>query len=156
SVTTCSVTVLTSARLGIAAGSRLAAGTTGSVTTASLRPPTALLVVVCLGTRQHGSAALTITDDLAVEDPRLDTDHAVGSAGPGGAVVAVGPQGLQGHTAVCVPLRARLFGATEATGAADLHAAGSRLHGALDCLLHGPPEREAPFELLGYTLRDER
>src|SRR5690606_28823774 len=65
-------------------------------------------------------------------------------------------EGLQGHTTVGVPLGSRLLGATQATGATDLDAAGSRLHGALNCLLHGASEREAAFELLGDALRDER
>src|SRR5690606_15382886 len=121
---TCSVTILTCARLGVAAGGLAAR----SIATTRLRATTALLVVVLLGARQHCSAALTVPDDLTVEDPHLDADDAVGRAGACGAVVDVGPEGLQRNAAIGVPLGAGLFGATEATGAADLDAAGSRLH----------------------------
>src|SRR5690606_4259976 len=144
-------TLLTRAR------TRVPRARTGTVAATSLRATaTALLVVIGLRAREHRGLALPVADDLAVEHPHLDADDAVGGVGAVGAVVDVGAQGLQRHAAVGVPLGARLLGAAEAAGAADLDALGARLHGALHRLLHGAAEREAAFELLGDALRDER
>src|SRR5690606_17869127 len=114
-----------------------------------------LLVVVGLGTGHDGGTALLVADDLAVEDPRLDADDAVGRVRLCGAVVDVGTQRLKGHAALRVPLGARLLGAAEAAGATHLHAAGAGLHRPLDGLLHGAAEGEATLELLGDPLRDQ-
>src|SRR3972149_1220389 len=84
--------------------------------------------------------------------PRPAAPTAQGTPPAGGAVVGVAAQGLQRPAAVRVPLGARLLGAAEAAGAADLDAAGARFHGALDGLLHRAPEGEAALELLGGTL----
>jgi hypothetical protein len=135
----------------------LAPGAPGRAVAAAGRGAAAslLLVVVEARARQHGAAAGAVADDLAVEHPDLDADDAVGRLGLGGAVLDVGAQGLQRHAAVGVPLGAGLLGAAEATGAADLDAAGARLHRALDGLLHGAAEGEAALELLGDALRDQ-
>src|SRR5690606_31362938 len=136
-----------SARAGVAAA---------AVAAARLRAAALLLLVVGLRTRHDGGAALLVPDDLAVEHPRLDADDAVGRPGLGRAVVDVGADRLQRHAALGVPLGARLLGAAEAAGAADLDPAGARLHRALDGLLHRAAEREAALELFGDALSGER
>src|SRR5215469_3933328 len=60
--------------------------------------------------------------DLALEDPYLYADHTVGGGSLGEAVVDVGPQGVQRHAALAVPLAARDLGAIQAARDAHLDA----------------------------------
>ena len=94
--------------------------------------------------------------DLALEDPHLDADHAVGRAGNAVAEVDVCTQRVQRHAALAVPLRACDFRATQTPGDVDADAerteAKRRLHGPL----HGAAERDASLQLLRDRLGDKR
>src|SRR5262249_12068709 len=126
----------------------------------------ALAARSALGTLAHGAFAgrpglarqalvlrhRVVLEHLALEDPHLHADHAVGGAGFGEAVVDVGPQGVQRNAALAVPLHPRDLGAAEAARDVDADALGAQAHGALDRALHGPAERHAALELLGDVL----
>ena len=88
-------------------------------------------------------------DDVALVDPHLDADGADG--GPGGRLteVDVGPQRVQRHPALAVPLAAAHVGAAEAARALHPDALGAGLHGRLDGTLHGTAERHPALELVG-------
>src|SRR5690625_164594 len=129
--------------------STIAVITTG---TAGLRTAAPAAVIFLGRTRQHGSTALAVAHDFAVEDPHLDADDAVGGLCPCRAVINVRPQSLERNATVRIPLRARLFGSSETAGAADLDALGAGFHNALDGLLHRPAEGEAAFQLIGDAL----
>src|SRR4051812_46866161 len=93
--------------------------------------------------------------DLALVDPDLHADAAEGGLGLVEAVVDVGTQGVQGHAALAVELRARHLGAVEAARALDPDALGTGTHGGLDRLAHGATELHATRQLLGDTLGDQ-
>src|SRR6516165_6198329 len=52
-----------------------------------------------------------VLEDLALEDPHLDTAGAVGREGGGDAVIDVGTQGVQRHAAFAIPFLAGDLGA---------------------------------------------
>src|SRR5690606_11916630 len=56
---------------------------------------------------------LLVAEDLALENPDLDADDAVGRLGFREAVVDVGAQRVQRHAALAVPLGARDLGAVQ-------------------------------------------
>src|SRR5690349_14666029 len=102
-----------------------------------------------------GLALGTGAGDLALVDPDLHADAAEGRAGLVEAVVDVGAEGVQGHAALAVELRARHLGAVETTRALDPDALGTGAHRGLHGLLHRTTELHATGELLGNTLGDE-
>src|SRR5687768_1754161 len=65
-----------------------------------------------------------VSEDLALEDPALDADHAVGGQRLGLGIVDVGAQRVERHAALTVPLDARDLGAAEAAAAGDADALG--------------------------------
>src|SRR5919201_1958997 len=85
--------------------------------------------------------------DLALEDPHLHADRSVRRVGRGQAVVDVGPQRMQRHPAVAVPLAPRDLTAAEPAGAGDTDAVGAQAQGGGDGLLHGAPKRDALLQL---------
>src|SRR5262245_53363673 len=93
-----------------------------------------------------------VIHDLALEDPHLDANDAVGGLRHAIAEVDVGAQRVQGHAALAIPFDAGDFGAAEPAGAVDADPertqAQRRLHGAL----HGPAEGNAALQLLGNGL----
>src|SRR5581483_678615 len=97
-----------------------------------------------------------VRKDLALVDPDLHTDPTGGGLGLAEAVVDVGPQGVQRHAALAVPLGAAHLGAAEATRALDPDAEGTGLLGVLHGALHGPAEGDAVDQLVGDTLGDQR
>src|SRR6478735_1776229 len=105
--------------------------------------------------RGRGLALGTGAGDLALVDPDLHADAAEGGLGLVEAVVDVGTQGVQGHAALAVELRARHLGAVETTRALDPDALGTRAHRGLHGLLHRAAELHAAGELLGNTLGDQ-
>ena len=96
-----------------------------------------------------------VGEDVAPVDPDLHADAAGGGAGLAEAVVDVGPQRVQGHPALAVPLGAAHLGAAEATRALHPDAEGAGLLGVLDGPLHGPAEGDAAGELVGDALGDQ-
>src|ERR1035437_7510274 len=65
--------------------------------------------------------------------------------GLGGAIINIGPQGMQGHRALFISLPARQFRATQATGDLHLDPQSLHVHCRLDRPFHRPPEGHAPF-----------
>src|SRR5512145_442460 len=76
-----------------------------------IRPRWALRYFTRLGISIAAGSRLGrgLGQDLALEDPDLHADGAVGRVGRGQAVVDVGPNGMQGHTPVPIPLAPRDF-----------------------------------------------
>src|SRR6266542_2229437 len=136
---------------GLAAGASLpAAGLAATVATATAvaagaATATAATVALLLAGGQH----------VAAVDPHFDADLAEGGARLGQAVVDVGPQRVQGHTALAVALGPGHLRAAQAAGALHADALGPRLHGRVDGAAHGPPERDPAGELLGHALGHE-
>ena len=71
------------------------------------------------------------------------------------AVVDVGPERVQRHPALAVPLAPRHLGAAEPSRALHPDALGTRLLRGLHGPLHGPAEADSPGQLVGDALRDE-
>src|SRR5690625_7172914 len=87
--------------------STIAVITTG---TAGLRTAAPAAVIFRGRTRQHGSTALAVAHDFAVEDPHLDADDAVGGLCACRAVINVRPQSLERNATVSIAHRARTVG----------------------------------------------
>src|SRR6056297_3665236 len=96
-----------------------------------------------------------VLENLAFEDPDLDADDAVGRPGLGERVVDVGPQGVQRHAALAVPLGPRDLGTAETAGDVDADAEGAHAHGVLHRPLHRAAERHPTLELLGDAFGHE-
>src|SRR5262245_36180966 len=97
-----------------------------------------------------------VGEDVALVDPDLHADAAVGRARLTEAVVDVGSQRVQRDPALAVPLGAGHLGTTQAAGALHPDALGAGLGGVLHGALHGPAERDAAGELVGDALGDQR
>src|SRR5690606_3277746 len=93
-----------------------------------------------------------VLHDLALVDPDLDTDDAVGRLRQAVAEIDVCAQRVQRHSALTIPLRTGDLRPAEAARNVDTNPLGTeaqcRLHGAL----HGPAEGDAPLKLLGDAL----
>ena len=94
--------------------------------------------------------------DLALVDPHLHADATKRGARLGEPVVDVGAQRVQRHPSLAVALAPAHLGAAEATAALHLDALRAGLHRGLQRALHGAPEADAPGELVGDTLREQR
>src|SRR5512135_2730505 len=98
-----------------------------------------------------------LAQDVALVYPDLDAYLPVGGLGLCEPVVYVGPDGVQGHTALAVPLGARYLGAGQTARAGDLDALPAEAERGGDRLLHGAPEGHPALELerdvLGHQLR---
>src|SRR6266850_346724 len=96
---------------------------------------------------------------LALEDPDLDPDGPVRGVGLGQAVVDVGPDRVQRHPPVAIPLAPRDLRATQAPGAGDPDAVRAQPERGGHRLFHGPAEGDALLQLqrhvLGHQLRVE-
>src|SRR6185369_3046563 len=105
------------------------------------------------------TAARARLGHLALEDPDLDADRAVGRVGRGHAVVDVGLERVQRQAAVLIPLAARDLGAVQTAADTNLDSLRAEAKGRFHCLLHRPAERDAALELggdvLGHELRVE-
>ena len=75
--------------------------------------------------------------------------------GLGQAEVDVGPEGVQGHASLQVPLAPSHLRPTQATRYLDTDALGARLHGVLHRPLHGATEAHPTRQLVGHVLGDE-
>src|SRR5688572_23296858 len=104
-------------------------------------------------------ADLGEVEDLALVDPDLDADDPVGRRRFREAIVDVRAQGVQGHAALAVPLRAGDLGAVQAAADVDLDAQRAQAHRVADGALHRAAEHDAALELLrdrfGHQLRVE-
>src|SRR5262245_8725247 len=112
--------------------SRLAAGPlapAAAVAVAAPAPAAATLLRLDLALLGRHRVVL---HDLALEDPHLHADHAVGGLGEAVAEVDVGAQRVQRHAPLAVPLHARDLRPTEPARAVDADAeraqAQRRLH----------------------------
>src|SRR5690606_25291678 len=92
---------------------------------------------------------------VALVDPDLDADDAVGGRCFAGAVVDISAQGVQWHTAFAVPFGTCDFDAVQAARRHDLDADGAQAHCILHCALHGATEHDALFELLRDRIGDQ-
>src|SRR3989442_12968746 len=92
---------------------------------------------------------------FALEDPHLHADGAVRGVGGGLPKIDVGPDRVQRHPAVAVPLAPRDFTATEPTRAGDADAVSAESQGRGDGLLHRAAECHALLELERHVLGDE-
>src|SRR5690606_4181013 len=96
-----------------------------------------------------------VAENLALEDPALDADHAVGGKRLGFGVVDVGAQRMQRHTALAIPFDTRDFRTAEPATASYPDAFGTKPKGRLHRPLHGAAERHAANQLVCHALRDE-
>src|SRR4051812_33804512 len=103
---------------------------------ARLRPTWRPLAVLFLASALRHEA-------LALVQPHLDPDLAVGRVRFGKAVIDVGPQRLQRQLPVQVPLGPRDLGAVQAAGDPHLDAAGAEAQRRLDRLAHRAAEGDA-------------
>src|SRR5674476_930344 len=78
-----------------------------------------------------------VTENFALEYPDLDTDNAVSGLGLGHAVVNIGTQGMQWHSAFAIPFSTGNFNTIQAARAHDLDALCAQAHGILHRTLHG-------------------
>src|SRR3990172_8743155 len=97
----------------------------------------------------------TLRQDLPAVDPDLHADAPVGRERLGQAVIDVGPERMQGHVALAIPLVPRDLRATPAPGAGDSDPLGPSPQATLHRLLHGAAVRDAAFQLLGDVLGHE-
>src|SRR5262245_6151231 len=96
-----------------------------------------------------------VRQDVALVDPDLHADASERRTCLGEAVVDVGPQCVQRHATLAVPLLAAHLGAAEATRALHANPLRAGLHRGLHRALHRAPERHSPGELVGDTLRKQ-
>src|SRR6185436_6527663 len=111
--------------------------------------PAALAIATAAATAPAATAALLRLDgpllgrhrvvlhDLALEDPHLHADHAIGGLGEAVAEVDVRAQRVQGHAALAIPLHARDLGAAQAAGAVDADAESAEPDRRLHRAFHG-------------------
>src|SRR5215471_4792702 len=102
-----------------------------------------------------GSGLLALGHHLALVDPALDADHAVGRLGLGEAVIDVGAQGMERNAPLAVPLGARDLDTVQPSRAHDLDALGAEAHRVLHGALHRAAEHDALLELLGDRVGDQ-
>src|SRR5689334_21503705 len=127
--------------LGAALGAAIAARTARSARSAARRAADRGLEVDHL-------AAL----DVALVDPDLHAQRAVGGEGRGGAVLDVGLQRGERHAPFALLRLTRHLGAAQTAVELDLHALCSGLNGRLDRALDRAPEGHALLERLGDHL----
>src|SRR6478752_4544540 len=100
-------------------------------------------------------AATLRNQALALVEPHLDADLAVGRVRFRKPVVDVRAQRLQRQLAVQVPLGPGDLGAVQTAGDADLDATRTEPQGRFDRLAHRAAERHALFELHRHRLGDQ-
>src|ERR1043165_341406 len=111
--------------------------------------------------RQHRSgpgavgAAGQVLDHFALEDPDLDADAAERGPGGAGGVVDVGPEGVERHPPLVVPLGPRDLRPAEPPAGPHLDALGAHPHGALQRALHRAAERDPLLQLVGDVVGDQ-
>src|SRR5262245_5692859 len=146
----CSMAV--SSRLG-RLGLALAAGPAAVAIAAATAPTAAAFLRLdrpLLGSHR------VVLHDLALEDPHLHADHAVGGLGEAIAEIDVGAQRVQRHASLAVPLHAGDLRAAEPARTVDADAEGTQPDRRLHRALHGAAERHPALELLGDGLCHQR
>ena len=118
-------------------------------------PAAGLILVAEARVLAGGHALEALRHDLALVDPDLDADAAVGRLRLGEAVVDVGADRVQRDAALGVALRAAHLAAAEAAAALDLDPLGARAHRRGQRALHRAAEADAVLQLLGDRLGDE-
>src|SRR6267142_1168405 len=103
----------------------------------------------------YGRGCMALRQHLALVDPDLDADHAVGGLRLAQTVIDVGAQRVQRYAAFAIPLGARDLDAVQAAGAHDLDALGAQPHGVLHRALHRAAEHDALLELLRDRVGDQ-
>src|SRR5579884_2804572 len=93
--------------------------------------------------------------DVALIDPDLDADVAVGRRGLRETVVDVGAQGLQRDLALAVLLAPRHLCACQPAGAHDADTPHAQLHRPQHRLAHRPLVGDTLLDLLGYRFGNE-
>src|SRR5690606_19452249 len=94
--------------------------------------------------------------NFTFENPNLHTDDAVGGAGLSGGVINMGPQGVERHSALAVPLGTGDLGAAQAPANLDLVAFGTMAHAVLHGALHVAAEHHTTLQLLANVLGHQR
>src|ERR1035441_296258 len=107
----------------------------------------------------RSSFALLRRENLALIDPALHADHAIGRARLGEAVVNVRAQRVQRQPPLQIPLRPRDFIAIQPPAYPHLDALATEAQRRIHRLAHLPPEAHSLFQLqrnrLRYQLRIE-
>src|SRR5207244_10800857 len=93
--------------------------------------------------------------DLTLVHPRLHADRPVRRLRRGATELDISAEGVQGYTALALPLAPAHLGATQAARDRDANALRAGLHRPLHGLLQHFSEGHAPLELLRHVLRDE-
>src|SRR5207342_422003 len=93
-------------------------------------------------------AHLGEVEHFTLVDPDLDADDPVGRRRFREAVIDVRAQGVQGHAALAVPLRAGNLGAVQTAADVDLDAQRAQAHRVAHGALHRAAEHDAALELL--------
>ena len=104
------------------------------------------------GSGLGGSCAESGVQDLALVDPNLHADAAIGCGSLSKAVLDVGADGLQGDGTLVIGFAPGDFCAAQTAAAGDLDALGAQTGGLLHGLLHGPAEGNPLLQLLGNVL----
>src|SRR5262249_18678781 len=138
-----------------AVGPTAAAALAGGAEALGRAAAAASLVLVAEARVALRDAFVALGHDLALVDPDLHADPAVGRLRLGEAVVDVGADRVQRHAALGVALRAAHLGAGEPAAALHLHALRARADRGGERALHRAPEGDAVLELLRDRLRDE-
>src|SRR3989338_2931116 len=93
--------------------------------------------------------------DFALEPPSLYANDSISGFCFGGAVINIGTQSMQWHTALAIPLGASDFNAVQSARAHDLDALGAQSHRVLHRPLHRTAEHDALFQLRGDAVSDQ-
>src|ERR1017187_7999949 len=102
-----------------------------------------------------GQTTCPLGQNLALEDPALHADRAIGGVRLGGSIFDVGTKGVQRHAALVVPLITSHFRTAEAARTGQANPLGSELHGSLHRLFHGATEGNTALQLRGHVFRDQ-
>ena len=86
--------------------------------------------------------------NLAFEDPDFDTANSISGHGFGHAIINIGAQCMQRHSALAIPFGTGNFSTAETATAIDTNAQSTQAHGRLHGALHGATETDTALKLL--------
>src|SRR6478735_1121000 len=133
-------------------GGRTVVATTAVTAVSATRAARTIAGTAAAGRSSSCLLSQFLGGDVTLVDPDLHADAAEGGLGLVEAVVDVRAEGVQGHTAFAVELRAGHFCATQSTRASDTDALGTSALCRLHCLLHRTAECHAGSQLLCNAL----